>query len=192
MLAERVMSSYEELVQEPIKATLSSVGQSFLTTSSLNLEIGVAKSGVKGPLMWGSSSDRFYKRSVRSVCTTRLSTETHDLDALVVLGTLISLQVVLESLGIVGDSLATGSVEVVDHAVVEGEDGRRRANLGTHVANGGHTRAGERLDTGASVLDDSASATLDGEDASDLEDDIWAQVECLMLVNMIGSTHPWG
>ena len=51
MLAERVMSSYEELVHEPMSATLSSSGQPFLTTSSLNLERGVARSGVKGPLM---------------------------------------------------------------------------------------------------------------------------------------------
>ena len=57
--AERVMSSYEELVQEPIRATFSSEGQPFFTTSSLNLEIGVARSGVKGPLIWGSNSDKF-------------------------------------------------------------------------------------------------------------------------------------
>jgi hypothetical protein len=39
------------LVQEPIRATFSSEGQPFFTTSSLNLEIGVARSGVKGPLI---------------------------------------------------------------------------------------------------------------------------------------------
>ena len=60
MDAERDMSSYEELVQEPMSATLSSWGQLFFFTSSANLEIGVARSGVKGPLMWGSSSDKFY------------------------------------------------------------------------------------------------------------------------------------
>lgn len=57
--AERLMSSYEELVQEPMRATLSSAGQLFFSTSCLNLEMGVARSGVKGPLMWGSSSERF-------------------------------------------------------------------------------------------------------------------------------------
>ena len=47
----RDISSYEELVQDPIKPTLSSCGQSFFLTSSANLEIGVPKSGVNGPLM---------------------------------------------------------------------------------------------------------------------------------------------
>ena len=79
----------------------------------------------------------------------------------------------LESLRVVGDVGALGSVEVVDHAVVEGEEGGRRTNLSTHVADRGHTRARERLDTRTSVLDDGASAALHGEDASDLEDDIF-------------------
>ena len=56
------MSSYEELVQEPMRATFSSEGQPFFTTSSLNLEIGVARSGVKGPLICGSNSDKFCKK----------------------------------------------------------------------------------------------------------------------------------
>ena len=51
MAAERVMSSYDELVQEPMRATLSSAGQLFFSTSWANFEIGVAKSGVKGPLI---------------------------------------------------------------------------------------------------------------------------------------------
>jgi hypothetical protein len=58
MDAARDMSSYEEFVHEPMSATLRSVGQSFLITSSLNLDTGVARSGVNGPLMWGSSSFR--------------------------------------------------------------------------------------------------------------------------------------
>ena len=78
----------------------------------------------------------------------------------------------LESLRVVGDVGALGSVEVVDHAVVEGEEGGCRTNLSTHVANRGHTRARERLDTGTGVLDDGASATLDGEDAGNLEDNV--------------------
>ena len=78
----------------------------------------------------------------------------------------------LESLRVVGDVGALGSVEVVDHAVVEGEEGGRRTNLSTHVADRGHTRARERLDTRTSVLDDGTSAALDGEDTSDLQDDV--------------------
>ena len=99
---------------------------------------------------------------------------THDLDALVVFGTLIRLQVVLEALGVVGDVRTLGGIEVVDHAVVEGEERGRRTNLGTHITDRGHTRARERLDTRASVLNDGTSAALDGEDTSDLEDDVWS------------------
>ena len=97
---------------------------------------------------------------------------TYDLDRLVVLSALVSLEVVLEALSVVGNISALGGVEVVDHAVVEGEEGGRRTNLGTHVADRGHTRAGERLDTRTSVLDDSTSAALDSEDTSDLQDDV--------------------
>lgn len=46
-------------MQEPISPTFRSAGQPFFSTASLNFETGVARSGVKGPLMWGSSSDRF-------------------------------------------------------------------------------------------------------------------------------------
>lgn len=42
-----------------------------------------------------------------------------------------------------------------------------------HVADGTHTRAGDRLSAWTEVLDDSTSTTLDSEDASDLEDDIY-------------------
>lgn len=53
------MSSYDELVQEPMRPTLISSGQLFFLASAASLEMGVARSGVKGPLMWGSSSERF-------------------------------------------------------------------------------------------------------------------------------------
>ena len=98
--------------------------------------------------------------------------DTHNLDALVVLGALICLEVVLESLRIVGDVGALGGVEVVDHAVVEGEEGGRRTNLSTHVANGSHTRAREGFDTRTLVLDNGTSSTLDGQNAGNLEDNV--------------------
>ena len=79
----------------------------------------------------------------------------------------------LEALGVVGDFRALGRVEVVDHAVVEREERGRSADFSTHVADRGHTGARERLDTRSSVLDDSASSTLDGKNASNLEDDIY-------------------
>lgn len=50
-------------MQEPIRPTFSSSGHLFVLTASLNLLIGVARSGVKGPLMCGSSSDRLISMS---------------------------------------------------------------------------------------------------------------------------------
>lgn len=58
MLAARLMSSYDELVHEPMRPTLSSMGQScFLAAAPKSLSVW-ARSGVKGPLMCGSSSSR--------------------------------------------------------------------------------------------------------------------------------------
>src|SRR5690348_16239379 len=57
-LAALAISSYDELVHEPIRPTSTRVGQPFLAASSRILEIGVARSGVNGPLRWGSSSLR--------------------------------------------------------------------------------------------------------------------------------------
>ena len=98
---------------------------------------------------------------------------THDLNVLVVLGALIGLEVVLELVGVVRNHAALRRVEVRLHAVVVREDGRRRTNLSTHVADGGHTSARQGLDTRALVLNDGTGTTLDGEDAGDLEDDVW-------------------
>ncbi|KIJ18057.1 aconitate hydratase [Paxillus involutus ATCC 200175] len=135
--AERDMSSYEELVQEPMRATLSSAGQLFFLTSSANLERGVARSGVKGPLMWGSSSD---------------------------------------------------SVQVVNHAVVEGEERGRSTNLSTHVTDGGHTRARKRLDTRTAIFNNCTSSTLDIRATIERDGQIGAfeDVGGLVLANACG------
>lgn len=58
MEAERAMSSYEELVQDPIKPTLMSTGQSFFLALAPSLSMGEAKSGVNGPLTWGIKVSR--------------------------------------------------------------------------------------------------------------------------------------
>ena len=95
-----------------------------------------------------------------------------------------------ETLSVLGDVRTVGRVEVVGHTVVEGEERGGGTDFSTHVADGRHARARQGLDTRTSVLNNSAGTTLDGEDASNLENDIWAQVERLMPGNMTGSTHP--
>ncbi len=49
MDAERDMSSYDELVQDPIKPADNFSGQLFFLSASANCDKGVARSGVKGP-----------------------------------------------------------------------------------------------------------------------------------------------
>lgn len=75
-------------------------------------------------------------------------------------------------LGILGNLRALGSIEVVDHAGVEGEERGSSTNFGTHIANGSHTSAGERFDTRTGILNDGPCAALDGQNTSDLQDDV--------------------
>ena len=42
----------------------------------------------------------------------------------------------------------------------------------SHVTYGGHASGADRVDAGSVILDDGASASLDGKDSSDLEDDV--------------------
>src|SRR5437868_14504068 len=51
--ALRLISSYEEFVQLPIRATSNFSGQPFAFTASAIFETGVARSGVKGPFTYG-------------------------------------------------------------------------------------------------------------------------------------------
>ena len=66
-----------------------------------------------------------------------------------------------EPLGVSRNLGTLGSLEVVRHAMVEGEERGGGTNLSTHVADSGHTRARKRFDTGTLVFDDSTGTTLD-------------------------------
>ena len=54
------MSSYELLVQDPISPAENSSFHPLSFMKFANFDIGVARSGVKGPLIVGSISERFY------------------------------------------------------------------------------------------------------------------------------------
>src|SRR5690554_807977 len=54
----RDISSYDELVQDPINPHSILIGQSFSATTAFILETGVPLSGVNGPLICGSNSDK--------------------------------------------------------------------------------------------------------------------------------------
>ena len=95
-----------------------------------------------------------------------------DLDELVVLGTLVLTKLLGVFAGEVTNVLALGSLQVVVHAVIEGEDGGGGTDLGSHVANCSHTSARQRLDTRSVVLNDGASSTLNGKNTGNLENNV--------------------
>jgi len=95
-----------------------------------------------------------------------------DLDELVVLGTLVLTELGSVFTREVTDVLTLGGLQVVVHTVVEGEHGGGGTNLSTHVTDGTHTSAGQGVDTGAVVLNDSTSTTLDSQQTGNLQDDI--------------------
>lgn len=96
-----------------------------------------------------------------------------DFNQLVVLGTLVLAELLAIAPGEVGNVLTLGSLEVVVHAVVVGEERGGGTNFGTHVTDGTHTSARQIFDTRTMVLNDGTSTTLDGKETSDLEDNIW-------------------
>lgn len=96
----------------------------------------------------------------------------YNFNDLVVFCLLVSLEVVGEGLGVVGNLGALGSAEVVTHTLVVGEERSGCADFSTHIANSSHTSAAEGLDTRTSILDDGTSSTLDSENTSNLEDNI--------------------
>src|SRR5690606_4095721 len=59
----RDISSYDELVQEPLNPHSTFIGQPFSAASVFILETGVPLSGVNGPLICGSNSDKLISMS---------------------------------------------------------------------------------------------------------------------------------
>jgi len=59
-------------------------------------------------------------------------------DRLVVLGAPVCRQVMLEGLSVVSDVGTVGSLEIIGHAVVEGEQRGRGTDLSAHVTNCSH------------------------------------------------------
>lgn len=102
----------------------------------------------------------------------RLESVEVNLDELVVLTSLISLEVVVVESREVSNLLSASGVQVVGHSLVEGEGGGGSTNLGTHVTDGTHTGTRQVVNTLAEVLDDGTGSTLDGEDTGDLKNDI--------------------
>ena len=129
-----------------------------------------------GPLVGINSllelRDRGGKIGSERTVDVRLELGQVDLDQLIVFSTLVLTELLGIFTGEVTDALTLGGLQVIVHAVVEGEHGGGSTNLSTHVTDGAHTSTGERVDTRSVVLNDSTSTTLDSQKASDLEDNI--------------------
>mmetsp|Transcript_41547 Transcript_41547/g.106288 ORF Transcript_41547/g.106288 Transcript_41547/m.106288 type:complete len:369 (-) Transcript_41547:81-1187(-) len=112
-----------------------------------------------------------------------------DLDQLVIGGALVSHEVVLELVAQGSDVRAAGGGQVLGHALVVREHGGGGANLGTHVADGGHAGARHGLHTRAKVLHNGAGATLHREDARYLADDILGGGPIRHLAGQLNADH---
>ena len=78
----------------------------------------------------------------------------------------------LERFGVFSYLSSLGGVEVVYHALIEGEEGRGSSNLSTHVTDRSHTRAGERLDTRSVVFNNGTCATFDRQNTRHFQDNV--------------------
>lgn len=81
------MSSYELFVHDPMRPAENSSFQPCDLTNEANWDTGVAKSGVKGPLIVGSRSERFCDE--QSANLGYISTLTHYFNYFIVFGTLV-------------------------------------------------------------------------------------------------------
>jgi len=138
-------------------------------TNQTDLELFRPLVGFNGLLELGDGGGQV--RGERTV-DVRLELGQVDLDELVVLGTLVFTELLGVRASEVTDMLALGGLQVVVHAVVEGEDRSGGTDFSTHVADGTHTSARQRLNARTVVFDDGTSASLDGKDTSDLQDNI--------------------
>jgi|SRR5580658_3037179 hypothetical protein len=110
------------------------------------------------------------------------------------LGVLFCLQVEGEALSVFTNFRTFRGIEIVDHAVVEWEHGGRCADFRSHVADRGHTRAGERLDTRTLVFNYGSSPTLHGEYTCDFQDDVCSHnhVRGIVGKNDMTLRYLWG
>ena len=90
------MSSYELLVQDPMSPAENSSFQPCSSINDPNLDSGVARSGVKGPLIVGSSSDRSWEKVNRISFFWPSITNTDNVDDLIIFSTFIRTQEVVQ------------------------------------------------------------------------------------------------
>lgn len=100
----------------------------------------------------------------------------HNLNKFVVLASLVRLKVMRKATRVLGNLSSLGSIQVIRHSLVEGEERSSRSNLGTHVTNSTHSSARQRFNTRSVVFNDGTSTTFDSQYTGNLKDDIYEGV----------------
>lgn len=125
-------------------------------------------------------------RSERTV-EVRLKGGKINLNNLIVLEVRVSREIVLEGLGEGSNLASSGGSQIITHALIVGEDGGGGSNFGTHVADGSHTSARDALNTWTKVFNNGTSSSLDGEDVSNLKDDVLRSSPSIKLTSELNS-----
>ncbi|RNA19499.1 aconitate mitochondrial precursor [Brachionus plicatilis] len=112
-----------------------------------------------------------------------------NLDHSVVLGARVGSQQVGMLAGKLGNFGPSCGRQVVGHALIERKDGRGRSDLGAHVANGAHACARNGVDAWSKVLDNGASASFDGQDAGQLQNNVFGRGPSAQAAAQTDSDH---
>ncbi|KAH3659493.1 hypothetical protein OGATHE_005538 [Ogataea polymorpha] len=115
-----------------------------------------------------------------------------DLNHLVILTALISRQVILlVKLGELSNLRSSGGIQIVNHRLVEWENGGGGTDLGTHVTDGCHTGTREGINTVTEVLDNRTSSTFDGSNTSQFQNDILRRSPSRHLTGKLDTNDFW-
>lgn len=119
----------------------------------------------------------------------RLQSGQIQFDDLIVLGVRVRRQQALVLIGGFGDFRASGRLQVILHPVIVREERGGGADLGTHVANGCHSRAADAVDARTKVLHDGTGTALDGEDTGHFQNDVLGTGPTLELARELHADH---
>ena len=101
----------------------------------------------------------------------------------------VGLEVFCNLVGGGGNVGAAGHLEVAAHGIVVAEGGACCAHFGTHVGNRCLASSGKAASAFAKVFDNSVRATLNSQDACELEDDVLGSSEALELAGELHADH---
>lgn len=110
-------------------------------------------------------------------------------DDLIVLGVRIRRQQTLVLIGGSGDFRASSRLQIILHPVIIWEDRGGGADLGAHVANGGHPGAADAVDAWTEIFHDGTGTALDGENTGHFQNDVLGAGPTLELARELHADH---